>query len=431
MFEGCRQRQITSTSLHREDCHHIPAHCLIRVSCQSPAAMPSMFDVFRLVTLIGLGQIVHAQSRTDFIKALLEDYDNRVTPTFDEGTPTEVDVSLFINNIDSISEQTMEFSLNAFVVQEWKDKRLEFLGLIDAEYLELDTKLMDGVWVPDLYFSNEKRASFHSVTVPNKMLHLYSDGHVVYKLRVSLTASCPMQLQKYPMDSQMCSLLVQSFAFSKRSLMFKWKDEDPVKRRLKLQLPQFSLSDIETRNCTEEDENGNFTCIAVDFHLQRNIGFYMIQIYIPSMLIVLLSWVSFWLNVDAVPARISLGILTVLTMTTQKSMAISSLPRVSYVKAIDVWMAACLCFVFASLLEFALVNVMDRRQVKRRQAPKDISLDIVEKSPLRQGNSEPVSKWVQDPSGAARAKNVDNVSRVFFPGAFIVFCAVYWMAYSL
>lgn len=129
--------------------------------------------------------------------------------------------------------------------------------------------------------------------------------------------------------------------------------------------------------------SGNFTCIAVDFHLQRNIGFYMIQIYIPSMLIVLLSWVSFWLNVDAVPARISLGILTVLTMTTQKSMAISSLPRVSYVKAIDVWMAACLCFVFASLLEFALVNVMDRRQVKRRQAPKDISLDIVEKSPLR------------------------------------------------
>lgn len=45
--------------------------------------------------------------------------------------------------------------------------------------------------------------------------------------------------------------------------MFKWKDEDPVKRRLKLQLPQFSLSDIETRNCTEEDENGTFCCHEV------------------------------------------------------------------------------------------------------------------------------------------------------------------------
>ncbi|KAL5007527.1 hypothetical protein ScPMuIL_016333 [Solemya velum] len=54
-------------------------------------------------------------------------------------------------------------------------------------------------------------------------------------------------------------------------------------------------------------------------------------------------------------------------MTTQKTLAVSSLPRVSYVKAIDVWMAACLCFVFSALLEFALVNVMDRRQVKQKK----------------------------------------------------------------
>jgi hypothetical protein len=94
----------------------------------------------------------------------------------------------------------------------------------------------------------------------------------------------------------------------------------------------------------------------------------MIQFYIPSVLIVLLSWVSFWLTIDAVPARISLGILTVLTMTTQRSAGTASLPRVSYVKAIDVWMGACLCFVFAALLEFAFVNVMERRQVKRVQS---------------------------------------------------------------
>lgn len=110
---------------------------------------------------------------------------------------------------------------------------------------------------------------------------------------------------------------------------------------------------------------GNFTCLKMDLHLSRNIGYYMIQIYIPTVLIVLLSWVSFWLSIDAVPARISLGILTVLTMTTQKTTAVASLPKVSYVKAIDVWMAACLCFVFQALLEFALVNVMQRRQVKR------------------------------------------------------------------
>ena len=43
----------------------------------------------------------------------------------------------------------------------------------------------------------------------------------------------------------------------------------------------------------------------------------MIQTYIPTLLIVSLSWVSFWISIDSVPARISLGVLTVLTLTTQ------------------------------------------------------------------------------------------------------------------
>ena len=109
---------------------------------------------------------------------------------------------------------------------------------------------------------------------------------------------------------------------------------------------------------------GAFPCLEIKFYLKREIGFFLIQVYIPSILIVILSWVAFWINVDAIPARVSLGLLTVLTMTTQSSGARSSLPRVSYIKAIDVWMSTCLVFVFASLLEFAVVNVISRKEVR-------------------------------------------------------------------
>ena len=86
--------------------------------------------------------------------------------------------------------------------------------------------------------------------------------------------------------------------------------------------------------------------------------------YLPSMLVVIVSWISFWLNIEAVPARISLGIITVLTISTHSSSITATLPKVSYVKAIDIWLAVCMVFVFCALLEYAAVNVLSRRLVK-------------------------------------------------------------------
>ena len=105
---------------------------------------------------------------------------------------------------------------------------------------------------------------------------------------------------------------------------------------------------------------GNFTCKEVRFVLRRNIGFYLIQMYVPSGLIVILSWVSFFIDSDAVPARISLGVLTILTMITQSSSTLHASPKVSYVTALNVWTTMCLIFVFLALIEFAVLNVLAR-----------------------------------------------------------------------
>ncbi|VDO95008.1 unnamed protein product [Heligmosomoides polygyrus] len=62
------------------------------------------------------------------------------------------------------------------------------------------------------------------------------------------------------------------------------------------------------------------------------------------------------LDKDSVPARVTLGVTTLLTMTTQASGVNANLPPVSYTKAIDIWIGVCLAFIFGALLEFALVN---------------------------------------------------------------------------
>jgi len=106
---------------------------------------------------------------------------------------------------------------------------------------------------------------------------------------------------------------------------------------------------------------GAYPCLEIRFELARDIGYYLIQVYVPTVLIVMLSWVSFWINAESSPARVTIGLLTVLTTTTTSNGARASLPRVSYIKAIDVWLIVCLTFVFTSLIEYALVNVLVRR----------------------------------------------------------------------
>lgn len=98
----------------------------------------------------------------------------------------------------------------------------------------------------------------------------------------------------------------------------------------------------------------------MDLLFKREFSYYLIQIYTPCCMLVIVSWVSFWLDQGAVPARVSLGVTTLLTMATQTSGINASLPPVSYTKAIDVWTGVCLTFVFGALLEFALVNYASR-----------------------------------------------------------------------
>ncbi|XP_069133153.1 glycine receptor subunit alpha-2-like, partial [Argopecten irradians] len=424
-------------------------------------------------TKIPIKTLFYSCSRSDFIAALIIDYDNRIPPNFENNNYTVVDVSLFINSIDSISESSMDFTLNAFIQQEWFDFRLQFFDLIDSSYLELDAKLIEDVWVPDLYFTNEKSAALHDVTVPNKMMHLYSDGRIVYRQRVSVTASCPMQLHKYPFDSQVCSLYIQSckhvlesftasvcsvqvnllinyifmkmkkertiypkflmlcliVAYSLGRLRFVWRKNNPVRTNRNVQLPQFTLTRHSARDCTEvpsTEERQNFTCIQMDLYLTRNIGFFMIQIYVPTVLIVSLSWVSFWLSIDAVPARISLGILTVLTITTQKTGSVAAIPPVSYVKALDIWMAICLLFVFMAFLEYPFVYVLENREICMMQ---------IKSSQLREECTTSGSKSASDRSPNSvtitTGRLVDDISKVVFPVIFLTFIIVYWIFYSI
>lgn len=54
---------------------------------------------------------------------------------------------------------------------------------------------------------------------------------------------------------------------------------------------------------------GAFSMLQVNFNLQRHTGYFLIQVYLPCTLIVVLSWVSFWIHREATSDRVGLGTL--------------------------------------------------------------------------------------------------------------------------
>uniref|UniRef100_A0A8C3AJ91 Glycine receptor alpha 3 n=1 Tax=Cyclopterus lumpus TaxID=8103 RepID=A0A8C3AJ91_CYCLU len=401
-------------------------------------------------------------SPSDFMDKLMgrtSGYDARIRPNF-KGPPVNVSCNIFINSFGSIAETTMDYRVNIFLRQQWNDPRLAYAEYPD-DSLDLDPSMLDSIWKPDLFFANEKGAHFHEVTTDNKLLRIFKNGNVLYSIRLTLTLSCPMDLKNFPMDVQTCIMQLESFGYTMNDLIFEWQENGSVQVAEGLTLPQFILKDeSDLRYCTKHYNTGKFTCIEVRFHLERQMGYYLIQMYIPSLLIVILSWVSFWINMDAAPARVALGITTVLTMTTQSSGSRTSLPKVSYVKAIDIWMAVCLLFVFSALLEYAAVNFVSRQHkdlLRFRRPPK--SKTAVTSTPSNSKGPKGGAKnavavpntpgatanAAKKPPGEAagksieemrklfidRAKRIDTVSRAGFPLAFLFFNIFYWVLYKI
>ncbi|XP_004545847.1 glycine receptor, alpha 4a isoform X1 [Maylandia zebra] len=367
-------------------------------------------------------------SPSDFLDKLMgktSGYDARIRPNF-KGPPVNVTCNIFINSFGSITETTMDYRLNVFLRQKWNDPRLAYSEYPD-DSLDLDPSMLDSIWKPDLFFANEKGANFHEVTTDNKLLRIFQDGSVLYSIRLTLTLSCPMDLKNFPMDIQTCTMQLESFGYTMNDLIFEWLSENPVQVADDLTLPQFVLKEEKDLGyCTKHYNTGQFTCIEVKFHLERQMGYYLIQMYIPSLLIVILSWVSFWINMDAAPARVGLGITTVLTMTTQSSGSRASLPKVSYVKAIDIWMAVCLLFVFAALLEYAAVNFVSRQhkefiRLRKKQRQQRIvsasqpgSVESLRKASDIPGNNSTYRSLNQHCSACAREEELVRESRGFY-----------------
>lgn len=121
-----------------------------------------------------------------------------------------------------------------------------------------------------------------------------------------------------------------------------------------------------------------YSCLTVLLVFSRDHGFYLSTIFIPAIVLVSSSFISFWLDPNAVPARVMISVTTMLNVCTLMSSFRSKLPVVSNLNAMNLWDFVCMFFIYASMIEFIIVNCIyrqssrkDRNQSFRRQSIED------------------------------------------------------------
>ncbi|XP_015437124.1 PREDICTED: glycine receptor subunit alpha-3 [Dufourea novaeangliae] len=405
---------------------------------------------------------LHDDAKNSTIKTgivLPEHYVKEIRPPSKQGMPVLVDFNIFVADINSINVEDMDFRVDMFVRESWIESRLDMPDDIFEEgddYVTLPPDFFDSLWQPDLYFLNAKVSEIAALNHKFSSVTLYRNKTVKYSARMHAIIACQMEFQLYPMDIQICPIYIESFSYHEQKLRLRW-GPGSVTVNPELKLLQYDIGKPIVSEETVDymlEKSGNYSRLVVYFRFERQIGHHLIQTFAPSMLVVMLSWFSFWLGLDAIPGRVALLVTSMLTLVTMFTGLKSDIPPVAYVKALDVWMAGCMMFVFAALGEFVVVKVLDlqyqleydlQTSVMSRHYPIrmiamgkcqriwDYDTPYVSKTRNKRAGSKHLlqTSWL-DPEYQmirvckSRSQQIDTYSRIGFPTLFMLFMILYW-----
>ncbi|XP_050077288.1 pH-sensitive chloride channel 2 isoform X1 [Anopheles maculipalpis] len=287
--------------------------------------------------------------------------------------PVKVYARAYIYFMQNLEAHDLQFKIHALLQFRYVDPRLVFREVAPNRTKPImgEQSLRDLLWVPHVFLANERSSDILGTAEKDILTSISPDGTVIVSTRISATLYCWMNLQKFPFDEQHCSTVLESWMYNEDDLVLLWEHKSPVTLAPELHLTEYVLLEMFTNetviNADLSDLRhgafaGNYSSLSFTVHLAREMGFYMMDYFIPSIMLVAISWVTFWLQADQSAPRITLGTSTMLTFITLASAQGKTLPKVSYIKASEIWFLGCTGFIFGSLVEFAFVNTIWRRK---------------------------------------------------------------------
>ncbi|XP_037817064.1 pH-sensitive chloride channel 2 [Lucilia sericata] len=324
-----------------------------------------------------------------------------------ERLPITVKARIYIYYMQNLNSDLLQFKMHALLQLRFIDKRLAYTNYAPnrKENILGQKHLSERLWLPHIFFANERESSILGTDEKDVLTSISPEGQVIISTRLQATLYCWMNFKKFPFDEQYCSTVLESWMYNTTELVLEWEEKTPISFDPDMRLTEYNMQHY-WFNETVVNSNevhfrhgafiGNYSSLSFTVNLNREIGFYLMDYFLPSMMIVAISWVSFWLQADASPPRIMLGTSTMLSFITLSSSQSKTLPKVSYIKVSEVWFLGCTFFIFGSLVEFAFVNTIWRRK---------------ENIELKKVNSKYILKSTLTPRPARRELGLNNQSR--------------------
>ncbi|KAI6171576.1 Cation transporter family protein [Aphelenchoides bicaudatus] len=344
------------------------------------------------------------------IETLMTNYSRSQSPA---ATAIPVQVEITVQDISELSVLSNSFTADLWFSAIWQDRRLAFEHLDPCRRnLSFDATFEKHIWDPNVAFVNTKTSIVHSSPKPNVLLMLLQNGTVWLNYRVRVEAPCDFELSDFPMDKVTCSWVLESYSYNTATVMIDWMKDAVTLITKEFSASDYSFVNIKHYKHTEYYKAGEWYRLTVEIQFKRRYGFYILQIYVPSYIYVVISFITFVIELKALPARVILTVNTLMSLCLQFGNVIGSLPPVSYVKkrhvvsffkclltekllierraglffylsswvpfylqqnlyngifnSIDYFMFTCIAFIFASTVELAFIAYQEKKIIMRR-----------------------------------------------------------------
>ena len=393
----------------------------------------------------------YSSTELEELDNLLKNYDKRERP-FRNVAPVDVKIQVSLFALGPISTKTFTLEADIFLREWWTDPRIRFKN----GSIILNTNPSSFLWVPDMFILNSRETHIHKMLTDTASTTISSDGSIYLSVGVKASCSCNMNLQMFPMDRQTCSILFESYAFNGLELNPVWHD-DPLEYDEKaIKVFGFTIRDVTTDVYNRTYSTGQyFPCLRVSFHLDRTFSYYFYRSYIPSIILVILSWGTFQIPATAYPARVTLIMSNFLANAFILQHASSEYTKVEYTTAIELFLLVNISFIMITMLEYMLVvrtnpditltrptswkskcgqNAVKMRRINIQGVNSMYYNDNANKDVEKQ-NFEVASNNAQVLEGLEKSNrnqvpklhNIDRLSQIIIPTMYILFNIVYFV----